>query len=198
MEISLCMIVKDEEKKLKEFLDHHMPLADELIIVDTGSKDNTMKIAKSFTDKVFYVVWHDDFSAARNESIGHATKDWILWLDPDELIRTEDFKKIRSLIKKDAFAYRFIQETGLNKRGICKLFRNDKRISFTYPIHETIKCSIRKLGKEISSARISIYHHPEMTKKKKELYEQLLNKKKILFPKSKVTLEQAQLQSKNL
>ena len=94
--LSVCMIVKNEAEHLNEFLTNHASLADEFIIVDTGSSDNTKKIASSFPKvKLVDFVWNDDFSAARNESIEHATKDWILILDPDERIAKEDFERLR-------------------------------------------------------------------------------------------------------
>ena len=64
--ISLCMIVKDEEENIKDCLDSVQGIADEIIIVDTGSTDNTKSIAKNYTDKLYDYTWKDDFSAARN------------------------------------------------------------------------------------------------------------------------------------
>ena len=81
--LSLCLIVKDEEKLLHNFLSSVKDFADEIIIVDTGSKDRSKKIAKEFTKKVYDFEWKDEFSKARNFSISKATKDWILILDPD-------------------------------------------------------------------------------------------------------------------
>ena len=78
------MIVRDEEKNLVRCLKSVVPVVDELIIVDTGSKDNTIDIAKEFGAKVFLFEWCDDFAAARNESLKHATGDWILQLDADD------------------------------------------------------------------------------------------------------------------
>lgn len=66
--ISLCMIVKNEEKVLARCLDSIADLMDEIIIVDTGSSDNTKEIAKKYTDKIYDFAWIDDFSAARNYS----------------------------------------------------------------------------------------------------------------------------------
>ena len=82
--ISLCMIVKDEEQHLENCLNSIKELADEIIIVDTGSKDKTKEIAGKFTNKVYDFKWNDDFSEARNFSLSKATKDWILVLDADE------------------------------------------------------------------------------------------------------------------
>ena len=76
--ISLCMIVKNEEKVLARCLDSIADLMDEIIIVDTGSSDNTKEIAKKYTDKIYDFAWIDDFSAARNYSFSKATKELSL------------------------------------------------------------------------------------------------------------------------
>jgi glycosyltransferase involved in cell wall biosynthesis len=190
MTISLCLIVKNESGLLTEFLEHYIPLADEIIIIDTGSTDNTVKIAEKFTNKVYNFKWSDDFSSARNFSISKATKDWILWMDPDEMIDEKDFEKIRNLTEETKnLGYRFIQETHYkNKlmfiRGICKLFQNNKGIEFVYPVHETVRESIKKLNGRIGKSGIVIKHNPKLNREKSETYLRLLERKKEEFPKS--------------
>ena len=98
--LSVCMIVKNEEKLLEQALNSVKSIADEIIIVDTGSADKTKELAKKFTKNIFDFKWGNDFSAARNESLKHATKDWILVIDADELISESDTKKILDLAKK--------------------------------------------------------------------------------------------------
>lgn len=92
--ISLCMIVKNEEKVLARCLDGVKEVVDEIIIVDTGSTDQTKQIAYSYTDKVFDFPWIDDFAAARNFAFEQATKDYIMWLDADDIVSTENSIKI--------------------------------------------------------------------------------------------------------
>lgn len=89
--ISMCMIVKNEENILEQCLQKVHRYVDEIIIVDTGSTDNTVQIAKKYTDKIYSFVWNDDYSAARNYSLSKASCDYILVLDADELIINEDF-----------------------------------------------------------------------------------------------------------
>lgn len=95
--ISVCMIVKNEEEVLARCLACVTSFADELIVVDTGSTDQTKKIAKSFTKKVYDFVWCDDFSKARNFSFSKATQDFIMWLDADDVILKEDQNKLVQL-----------------------------------------------------------------------------------------------------
>jgi len=108
--ISLCMIVKNEEQFLEQCLNSVKDWVDEIIIVDTGSTDHTKEIAAKFTDRLYDFEWSDDFSAARNESLKHATGDWILVLDADETIAETDIQKIKELVKSTpADGYLLIQ-----------------------------------------------------------------------------------------
>lgn len=95
--ISLCMIVKNEAKALSNCLDSIKDIVDEIIIVDTGSTDDTKNIASYYTDKVFDLKWADDFSAARNFAFSKASKEYILWLDADDIILENDRKAFLQL-----------------------------------------------------------------------------------------------------
>ena len=100
MKVSLCMIVRDEEKTLGRCLEGAKGLADEIVVVDTGSKDNTASIAEKYTDRLFSYQWEDDFAAARNFSFSHASGDYLLWLDADDVISPEDAQKFLQLRKE--------------------------------------------------------------------------------------------------
>lgn len=93
--ITLCMIVKNEEETLDKCLNSINNFVDEIIIVDTGSTDNTKEISLKYTDKVFDFVWCDDFSKARNFSVSKASNSWILVLDADEVIIDFDMENIK-------------------------------------------------------------------------------------------------------
>ena len=95
--ISLCMIVKDEEKTLARCLKCASKFADEIIIVDTGSKDKTKEIAKSFNCKLYDLKWEDNFEKARNYSFSKATKDYIMWLDADDFIDEDNIRLLNDL-----------------------------------------------------------------------------------------------------
>jgi tetratricopeptide (TPR) repeat protein len=93
--ISLCMIVKNEERMLAQCLDSVSGVVDEIIIVDTGSEDRTVEIAQQYGARVYHHPWEDNFSLARNQSLGYATCDWILIMDADEMMMKEDHTKLR-------------------------------------------------------------------------------------------------------
>lgn len=195
--ISLCMIARNEENLLEKCLNPIKSMMDEIIIADTGSKDKTRETARKFTKRVYDFEWCDDFSKARNFSISKATKDWILVLDPDEKLAEEDMIKLKTMInsnKNGVLGYRLIQKTYyknriLSIRGICRVFRNDKRIRFTYPIHETVRESIKDLKGRIGKTGIAIRHYPRINNEKKEYYLKLLKIKKEKFPESNADKE---------
>ena len=95
--ISLCMIVKNEERILKRCLDSVRDLVDEIIIVDTGSTDATKWIAAGYTDKIYDFTLNDDFSAARNFAFSKATKEYIYSADADEVLSEENRRRFRLL-----------------------------------------------------------------------------------------------------
>lgn len=95
--ISLCMIVKNEERNLDRCLSHAAEFADEIILVDTGSEDRTKEIGAKYTDKIYDFPWRDDFAAARNEAFSHGTMDYCMWLDADDVITAECRKGLQKL-----------------------------------------------------------------------------------------------------
>ena len=92
--LSVCIIAKNESEVIGRCLSCVMNFADEIIVVDTGSSDNTKYIASTYTDKVYDFPWDDDFSAARNFSFSKATMDYIMWIDCDDVIDDENQKRI--------------------------------------------------------------------------------------------------------
>src|SRR3989338_3762096 len=174
--ISLCIIAKNEGKRLDHFLTHHEPLVDEIILADTGSTDNTKKIAgKHSKVTLFDIPWEDDFSKARNETLKRATKDWILILDPDEEIAVVDFKKIRRATNVEkADAYMLQQVTPVLEQRpsylvsstpvqniLVRLFRNHQDISFRYRVHEIVESVLVEKKKNIFSLPVIIHHQDE-------------------------------------
>lgn len=96
-QISLCMIVKNEEEMLEGCLASINDLCDEIIIVDTGSTDKTKEIANKFTNQIYDFEWIDDFSAGRNYAFSLATKEFILWLDADDVILEKDVEELKRI-----------------------------------------------------------------------------------------------------
>ena len=105
--ISLCMIVRNEEKGLARCLASVRDIVDEIVIVDTGSEDRTKEVAAEFGAVIYDFEWIDDFAAARNYSFSKATQDYILWLDADDTIPEEDqqrFKRLKESLSPDCRA----------------------------------------------------------------------------------------------
>lgn len=98
--ISLCMIVRNEERVLGRCLSCVQEFADEMIIVDTGSTDRTKEIASAFTNKIYDFSWKDDFAAARNFAFRQGTGDYLFWLDADDVIQEKEQKKLFDLKKR--------------------------------------------------------------------------------------------------
>jgi len=96
--VSFALIVRNEEAKLPACLESIAGIAGEIIVVDTGSTDRTKEAAAGFGAKVFEFPWIDDFAAARNECIRHASGEWIFWLDADERVDEENREKLRRLL----------------------------------------------------------------------------------------------------
>lgn len=95
--ISLCMIVKNEEDVLGRCLESVKDAVDEIIIVDTGSEDKTKDVAGRYTDQVYDFIWRDDFSAARNFALSKGHKNYLMWLDADDVISEENRQKLKEL-----------------------------------------------------------------------------------------------------
>ena len=100
MTISLCMIVRDEEPVLARCLESVRDLVEEIVVVDTGSRDNTRQIAARYAHKVLEFPWVDDFAAARNFAFDQGEGDYLFWLDGDDLLLEEDRERFRALRRR--------------------------------------------------------------------------------------------------
>jgi tetratricopeptide (TPR) repeat protein len=164
------MIVKNEEAYLADCLKSAKPFVDEIIVVDTGSIDRTVEIAKQFGARVFHFAWCDDFAAARNESLRHAQADWILVMDADERITLGSGKLMRRLINApDVVAY--IVKLLLPKEGdggmmrlgwLPRLFRNRIGARYEGTIHEQLMPSLKGKG-PIPLSEITLDHRGYLT-----------------------------------
>ncbi len=164
--LSLCMIVKNEDRYLHDCLESVRDVVDQIIIVDTGSTDDTVKIARQFGAEVHYFDWCDDFSAARNESIKYATGDWILWMDADERLLPESIPALKSVLKSEnrPVIYKVTiknikkDEETYTLSSAHRLFTNHKGIFFTGRIHEQVSPSAARLKGEERQSRVFLYH----------------------------------------
>jgi len=143
--ISVCMIVKNEEKHLNNCLMSVRDVADELIIVDTGSTDRTVEIARKYTDKIYFHPWNDSFSEARNHSLKYATGDWIFQIDADEELVKKDIPMVRKAVMDvgiDAIKTRIISTArkGRSKaiHHIERIFRNNSVIHYEGRVHNRL------------------------------------------------------------
>ncbi len=171
--VSLCMIVKNEEKYLERCLNSVEELVDEIIIVDTGSTDNTVEIAKKYGANVAYYQWDNNFSNARNFSLQHASKEWILLMDGDDEFQKEDYEtfiKVVNTSKKDGHFFKTLSFAGVRAgKDIVsnlniRLLRNNKKYEFKGAIHEQITCIDGKMDyKKFSTEDISILHYGYLT-----------------------------------
>jgi tetratricopeptide (TPR) repeat protein len=145
------MIVLDEENMLPRCLKSVQDVADELIVVDTGSKDNTISIAEDFDAKVYHFKWCDDFAAARNESLKHATGDWILQIDADEELLSSSILPLRKAILNPwCLIYIITCDNGAASGSerfveVGRLFRNHPLVRYSRPYHETVSSIAYKL-----------------------------------------------------
>jgi glycosyltransferase involved in cell wall biosynthesis len=147
VQLSLCMIVKNEAHQLRRCLDSVQELVDQVVVLDTGSTDETVAIAQEYRAQVERFEWNDDFSAARNASLQYATGDWVLVLDADEELVTAQIPAIRQTIVQDnALVVNLVrQEVGATQSPyslVSRLFRRHPALQFHRPYHAMIDDSV--------------------------------------------------------
>lgn len=189
--VSLCMIVKNEELILARCLNSVKDLVDEIIIVDTGSVDGTIKIAEQFTEKVYEFEWIDDFSAARNFSFSKATKEYIFWLDADDVLFPEDqekFLKLKSRLDSGVDTVRMVYVLNRDAQGrmINSLHRNrlvkaSRNFRWSGAVHELLHVSGKSITTDICVSHLSVKSHK--TDRNLKIYEALLENGEELSPR---------------
>lgn len=174
--ISACLIVKNEEKILSRCLDSLKEIADEIIVVDTGSGDRTKEIALSYTDKVYDFKWDDDFALARNFSFSKASMDYIYAADADEVIDENNRKRFlqlkHSLVPEIEIVQMFYTNQlqhnttyNYNTEYRPKLYKRLRNFHWTDPIHESVV-----LEPVIYDSDIEIIHLPESNHGKRDFH----------------------------
>lgn len=165
--ISLCMIVKNEQDTLERCLNSVKDIVDEIIIIDTGSTDKTKEIAKKFTNNIYDFEWCYDFSKARNFSFSKATKEYIMWLDADDVILEKDRKKLIHLKKnldKDVDVVMLKYDLNLDENGVPlmtfyreRILKRENNYFWESPIHEVIQTYGNIVKEDISITHKKIH-----------------------------------------
>ncbi|MGI0489405.1 glycosyltransferase [Pantanalinema rosaneae CENA516] len=145
--LSLCMIVKNESQHLARCLASAQPYVDEVVVVDTGSQDDTVAIAERFGATIQHFNWCDDFAAARNFSLEQVTGTWVLILDADEELVVDDrqFRQVLVTVPTDLLGFALIRtevtllEGDLTGGVHVRLFRNDRRLRYQGRYHEQLR-----------------------------------------------------------
>lgn len=179
--VSLCMIVKNEEELLRRCLTSVSDLVDEIIIVDTGSTDNTKEIARSFTDKVYDFQWINDFSAARNFAFSKATKEYQFWLDADDVMIEHNrnlFLELKKTLSPEVdmvlFKYDYLVDKNdkalytFYRERLCKRANNYK---WNDPIHEYIQIQGNNL---LSDVAVTHKRTSDSGNRNLKIYEEML------------------------
>jgi len=189
--VSLCLICKNDEKHLARCLASALPVADEIIVVDTGSSDRTAQIAEVFGAKVFDFAWTNDFAEARNQYLDRADGDWILVLDADEALSSLDYENIRcTTAHPPATAYNVVTRNytanvttigwkpnqgqypaeeagnGWVPTWKVRLFPNDRRIRYHFPVHEMVEPSLKQLAIPIVNWEVPVHHYGNLDREK--------------------------------
>ncbi|MBK4732315.1 tetratricopeptide repeat protein [Oxynema sp. CENA135] len=147
VKLSLCAIVKDEEACIGRCLDSVKEVVDQIVILDTGSRDRTVEIARDYGAQIEHYQWNDDFAAARNAALQYVTGDWVLVLDADEILHPEIVPQLQEAIASDRhLAINLVrQEIGAKQSPyslVSRLFRPLPEIRFSRPYHALIDDSV--------------------------------------------------------
>jgi glycosyltransferase involved in cell wall biosynthesis len=166
--VSLTMIVKNEEKNLPACLTTVRDLFDEVIVVDTGSKDRTREEAARFNVQVHEFPWVDSFAAARNEALRHATGEWVLWLDADDRLDEPNRARMRDVFanlgdEKDARVMKVRSAMDQTRTSIrvldqVRLFPRHPQVYWKYRVHEQILWGVRQIGGGVRWTDVLVDH----------------------------------------
>ena len=165
--LSVCFIAKNEEHNLVRCINSIKNIADEIVMVDTGSTDNTINLAKKLGVSVYDTKWNNNFSEAKNFALEKCTKDWVLVIDADEALREGDDIKLKNFIQDEECEaiylnlVNIIGSESINETPSLRIFRNRKDYRFKNRLHEQIFPSISAIAKTSAflSTDITLYHY---------------------------------------
>lgn len=159
MFLSVCILTKNEASNIESCLDSVKGIADEIIILDSFSTDNTIAIAKNYTSKIYFKKWIDDFSFSRNFTISKAKGEWILVIDADErfVFETNFIAKLKatkinafSIVRKEIYRQQHDLKQVKYPVSIIRLFKRETNATFQYPIHERLDDFFTKGGIQVA------------------------------------------------
>ena len=198
--LSVCMIVRNEEANLASALESVEGLADEIIVVDTGSTDGTRELARSLGASVYEHEWKDDFSEAKNIALEKATGEYVLFLDADEYVSPESRDRVGQALSSGADAY-FVRIESAVRSGAGRtfvnlhqrLFRNNIGIRYEGAVHEQVDSSLKRIGARVETSEIVLKHTgyglgPEDLRPKLERNLDILNRVLLEDPDDAVSL----------
>jgi tetratricopeptide (TPR) repeat protein len=186
--VSLCMIVRDEQEHLARCLWSALPVADEIVVVDTGSADRTIDVAAAFGCRTLQRGWEGNFAAARNAGLAAARGAWILVLDADESLALQDLVQLRDLVAGNGAtrqAYSLLTRNYVPTADVVgwhrndgsydeeagsgwipsmkvRLFPRDARIRFEGAVHELVEQSLGRAGYRIQDAPVVVHHYGKL------------------------------------
>ena len=180
--ISACYITKNEERNLARSLDSLKGQADELIVVDTGSTDNTVEVARKYGAQIYSYEWNNDFAAARNAALEKATGDWIIFLDADEYFAAESAAAIRKTIaaaRGDAITVSLVNiqeetKTEFSRSIVLRMWKNKPERRYEGRVHEHVRENGRNIDNIECFANLLLYHTGYSTKYMKQKAERNL------------------------
>jgi glycosyltransferase involved in cell wall biosynthesis len=165
--LCLCLIVKNEAKYLEKCVSSVRSIVSQIIIVDTGSNDHTLEIAKTLTDEFYQIAFQNDFSQARNIALNYAKTPWILFLDADESFEPMDANNLLKSISETSdniwgyqlTRYNFFGTGGWYTSKNLKVFRNSPLIKYEGTVSESVTQAIKKNGGRIEDAPVLLNHY---------------------------------------
>jgi tetratricopeptide (TPR) repeat protein len=207
--VSLCLIVKNERAHLARCLRSAKPLADEIIVIDTGSEDGSQAIAEAFGAKVYTVAWEEDFAKARNAALAQASGKWVFILDADEIVSARDHEAFRALVSAGTSAAAYTVRTrnytthvntlgwrpnageypeeeagsGWFPSDKVRLFPNHPEVHFINPVHELVEPSLRRLKIPIRTCPVCVHHYGKLGEAR--THEKILTYRKLSAKKIK-------------
>lgn len=204
--ISGCIIALNEGRRIGRAIKSLKNCVDETIVIDGGSKDNTVTIAKELNAKVFTRIWDNNFGKQRNFAIEKANSEWILMLDSDEVISPDLCKKICLLVKeKEADGYVLTRKNYIDKKLVQSKYKTDFQLRlfrrfgrYETAIHEK-PIHLKEIIEPIFSSREVIYHYKSSVQQKKHLvYQKEIMEDQLMIAEKKKDLAEIDRLKRNL